>query len=68
MENIIIMKHKIIIKPHNVSGSLYVGFQSTFKKKKAQICTLLSYLGLAEIRNFKNLFLKRGTGICYLLK
>lgn len=30
MENIIIMKHKIIIKPQNVSGSLYVGFQSTF--------------------------------------
>lgn len=34
MENTITMKHKIIIKPQNVSGSLYVGFQSTFKKKK----------------------------------
>lgn len=47
MENIIIMKHKIIIKPHNVSGSLYVGFQSTFKKKKpkfAHFCLTSAWL------------------------
>lgn len=46
MENIIIMKHKIIIKPQNVSGSLYVGFQSTFKKKSPNLHTsVLPWLG-----------------------